>query len=162
MLIRPESRLQSTGSIGQHNLLAKIPSRNKSPTELKSQTLKRALMRQSASQTNFGSVENPEGLNQQTMSAAIVPGLLTSIVKQIRRSTKTQNKVDLAELLRQSVQMSAQSNDIKKGEYCTVAPDLRLKYQALQQRAQTQIEPDFVVDTERLLAGRKDKTLRLT
>ena len=118
-------------------------------------------MRQSASQTNFASVENPEGQNKQTMSAAIVPGLLTSIVKQIRRSTKTQNKVDLAELLRQSVQMSAQSNEIKKGEYCTVAPDLRLKHQALQQRAQTQIEPDFVVDTERLLAGRKDKTLRL-
>ena len=33
----------------------------------------------------------------------VVPGLLTNIVKQMRRTTRTQNRVDLAELLRQSV-----------------------------------------------------------
>jgi len=89
----------------------------------------------------------------------VVPGLLTNIVKQVRRTTRTQNRVDLAELLRHSMRMSSMQTESDKSEYCNMASNSRFNEQRLQQ-SQNLAESDILVDTERLLAGRKDKTQR--
>ena len=47
-------------------------------------------------------------------------------------------------------------------DYCNVAQDPQMREKALQRAQTQQVESDTIVDTERLLAGRKDKTKRLT
>lgn len=121
--LRPTSRALQQTSL---TLLRNLSSQERSPLpgEEGHPDKSRALSGASASLSNL---REP---SKQGQTTPVIPGLLTSIVKTMRKSTRTQNRVDLAELLRRSVQLSAQES-LKTGEYSLSRQDRLLKEKGL-------------------------------
>ena len=76
----------------------------------------------------------------------VSPGYLTSLVKQVRKNSRSQQKIDLETILRQSLQNTTSENELAN-------PILKNL-----QRAHTSIELEPLVDTARILNQRKQNT----